>query len=176
MLDAYFAHVSGHRGTKYLHWNMRDINYGFAAIEHRYRVLGGEPFLIPDDAKVDLSRLLVDLYGNAYIGHPRLPSLMAKNHITALEFLSGAAEAQAFDERNFVALHRSALRKADVLANIAYRSFDRTLRTNTTWWQLHGGRIRSVVAWLAANPLLTILASIASLAGLVVAVLTLLAR
>lgn len=35
MLDAYYQHVGGHRGMKYVHWNMRDINYGFAAIDHR---------------------------------------------------------------------------------------------------------------------------------------------
>src|ERR1700694_2104723 len=125
---------------------MRDINYGFAAIEHRYRVLGGDPFLIPDDAKVDLSRLLSELYGNAYIGHPRLPKLMAMNHITALELLSGADEAPEFEERNFVALHRSTTLKVDVLANIAYRTHDRTLKTNTTWRQMHGGTMRSILS------------------------------
>jgi len=57
MLDAFFAHVGGHKGMKYLHWNMRDINYGFAAIEHRYRVLGGNPaFVIPDENKFDRIR------------------------------------------------------------------------------------------------------------------------
>lgn len=50
MLDAYYHHLGTHRGMKYLHWNMRDINYGFAAIDHRYQVRGGTPVLI-DDAK-----------------------------------------------------------------------------------------------------------------------------
>jgi hypothetical protein len=26
--------AGSHKGMKYIHWNMRDINYGFAAIEH----------------------------------------------------------------------------------------------------------------------------------------------
>jgi hypothetical protein len=55
MLDAFYAHVGGYKGLKYLHWNMRDINYGFAAIEHRHRVLGGTPVIIDDDKKIDLS-------------------------------------------------------------------------------------------------------------------------
>ena len=42
MLDEFFDHIGGHRNMHYLHWNMRDINFGFAAIEHRYRVLGGD--------------------------------------------------------------------------------------------------------------------------------------
>jgi hypothetical protein len=42
MLDELYSHVGSHKGMKYLHWNMRDINYGFAAIDHRYKVLGGK--------------------------------------------------------------------------------------------------------------------------------------
>jgi hypothetical protein len=42
MLDEFYSHVGSHRGMKYLHWNMRDINYGFAAIDHRYKVFGGK--------------------------------------------------------------------------------------------------------------------------------------
>lgn len=88
MLDAFFQHVGSHRGMKYLHWNMRDINYGFAAIEHRHRVLGGVPVIIEDDKKSDLARLLIDIYGVGYIGHPRLETLLAKNSITSRDFLT----------------------------------------------------------------------------------------
>jgi hypothetical protein len=38
MLADFFAHLGSHRGMKYLHWNMRDANYGFQAIEHRCQV------------------------------------------------------------------------------------------------------------------------------------------
>jgi hypothetical protein len=133
MLDAFFAHVGSHRGLKYLHWNMRDINYGFAAIEHRHRVLGGSPVIVDDDKKIDLARLLTDIYGVGYVGHPRLENLLAKNSIKPRDFLTGLQEAQAFESRNFVSLHQSTLRKVDVIANIAERAHDRNLKTNTTW-------------------------------------------
>jgi hypothetical protein len=99
MLDAIFAHVGSHRGLKYLHWNMRDINYGFAAIEHRHRVLGGSPVIVDDDKKIDLARLLIDIYGVGYVGHPRLENLLAKNSIKPRDFLTGPQEAQAFENR-----------------------------------------------------------------------------
>jgi hypothetical protein len=86
MLDEFFKHIGSHRGMKYVHWNMRDINYGFAAMEHRYRVLGGEPFLVEDQNKLDLSRLLIDIYGVGYIGHPRLETLLHKNSILPRDF------------------------------------------------------------------------------------------
>src|SRR5208337_484692 len=31
MLGEYFEHLRQHQGMNYLHWKMRDINYGFAA-------------------------------------------------------------------------------------------------------------------------------------------------
>ncbi|HUZ32710.1 MAG TPA: hypothetical protein VMV19_11520 [Xanthobacteraceae bacterium] len=86
MLTRFYAHVGGHRGMKYIHWNMRDMNYGFAAIEHRFRVLGGEPIVIEDDKKIDLSRVLVDIYGVGYAGHPRLTSLLEINRVRPLDF------------------------------------------------------------------------------------------
>jgi hypothetical protein len=173
MLHAFFEHVDSHRGMKYLHWNMRDINYGFAAIEHRYSVLGGTPVIVEDDKKIDLARLLIDIYGVKYISHPWLETLLAKNSIKPLDFLTGPQEAQAFENRNFVSLHQSTLRKVDVIANIAERAHDRHLKTNTTWWEMHGGRFRTVLDWLAENKLIAGLASLASIIGLGIAIYTL---
>jgi len=51
---------------------MRDSNYGFEAIAHRYKVLDGTPEEIVDEYLVDLAKLLIDLYSPKYIGHPRL--------------------------------------------------------------------------------------------------------
>ncbi|WP_306119114.1 MULTISPECIES: hypothetical protein [unclassified Roseitalea] len=170
MLAAFFGHLGSHRGMKYLHWNMRDVNYGFQAIEHRFRVLGEEPaYLVEDDKKFDLSRMLIDIYGVGYIDHPRMEKLLAKNHIAPRDFLNGAGEAKAFEERNFAALHQSTLRKVDVIANIAGRAHDRNLKTNTTWWEMHGGRVRTALVWMAENRTFQLGAGLASIAGVALA-------
>ncbi len=170
MLDGFFAHVGSHRGMKYLHWNMRDINYGFAAIEHRYRVLGGEPpFIIPDENKFDLARLLIDIYGVGYTGHPRLTTLLEKNKIQPRDFLNGASEAEAFEQGNYVGLHQSTLRKVDMIANIAGRARDRSLKTNTTWWEMHGGRVRTFINFAAESKPFQLIAGAASIIGLIIA-------
>jgi hypothetical protein len=54
MLKAFYDLVGSHQGRKYLHWNMRDANYGFAAIDHRFKVLNGMPIGITHDDKVEL--------------------------------------------------------------------------------------------------------------------------
>lgn len=170
MLDAFFQHVGSHRGMKYLHWNMRDINYGFAAIEHRYRALGGEPFTILDENKFDLARLLIQIYGVAYTGHPRLITILKKNNIQPRDFLSGASEAKAFEQQNFVALHQSTLRKVDVLANIAGRVHDRSLVTDTSWWKMHGGKLRIIGKFAAESKIFQVVAGTSSIIALALAV------
>ena len=62
-LDEFFEYVRNHQGNVWMHWNMRDINCRFPAIEHRYQVLGGNPVKIDDGNKVEQARNLVALYG-----------------------------------------------------------------------------------------------------------------
>lgn len=38
MLAEFFVFVKMRSGHRWVHWNMRDINYGFHALEHRFRV------------------------------------------------------------------------------------------------------------------------------------------
>ncbi|MER8368314.1 hypothetical protein [Mesorhizobium sp. M1378] len=160
MLDAFFSFVGSYRNSHFLHWNMRDANYGFAAIEHRYTVLGGAPVVIDDDRKHDLSRLIINIYGKGYISHPRIESLIAKNHIRPLDFMTGAQEAAAFEQRNFYGLHQSTLRKVDIFANFATLVKDRDLRTETGWWEMHGGRLRTLYNLVVESKLLSFIATL----------------
>ena len=131
MLDQYFSYISSHRGMNWLHWRMSDTTFGFYAIEHRYQVLGGNPWIIPDDKKINLAEALYDIYGDKYCGHPRLEAIIKMNQITDRDFLSGGKEAQAFDERRYQDLHRSTLRKVDALHGIGERAASNTLKTNS---------------------------------------------
>ena len=157
MLDQFFQELGRLRNSKFLHWNMRDANYGFQAIEHRFEVLGGTPTSIPNERKADLARLLVERYGRAYTGHPRLTTLMEQNSIEHPDFLSGKEEAQAFDDGEFVKLHQSTLRKVDVIANVFERASEGSLATTANWWHLNGGRLISVTNYIGTHPLLSIL-------------------
>ena len=76
------------------------------SLEHRFKVLRNERlrtapdsvssvklYKVPDKCKIDLSALLIQKYGHAYIGDPRMPSLIKQNDITPATFLTGAEEA-----------------------------------------------------------------------------------
>lgn len=85
MLADYFQFLRNHANFTYIHWNMRDEAYGFQAIEHRFRVLGGEPYILQDERKMDLARVLVALYGRSYAPHTsakgrkgRLPAVILR--------------------------------------------------------------------------------------------------
>ena len=145
MLDEFFEYAKEHQNYVWIHWNMRDINYGFRAIEHRYSVLGGQPYSIPDDKKIDLARLMIDCYGVGYIGHPRMEKLLEKNHIQAKDYLTGQQEADAFETGEYVKLHMSTLRKVDVFANLLNRAINNTLKVNSKWADIYGISIQGIM-------------------------------
>jgi hypothetical protein len=138
MLDEFYKLVEENRNCNWIHWNMRDENYGFEAIKRRYQILQGNCLQEISDSKLyDLSRLLVGIYGHDYVGHPRLESLVRKNNMTDTGFLSGAQEAEAWDNKQFLDLHRSTLRKVDLFADIIGRIENGSLKTDTSKWKLY---------------------------------------
>lgn len=159
--------------VSYLRHVFGPLNYGFQAIEHRYKVLGGEPFVIEDSRKFDLARELIALYGVTYVQHGssgRLHSLMEMNKITAKDILNGKEEAAAFDNQEFIKLHQSTLRKVDVMANILERVQDGSLKTTSKWSDTHGLHPAIIVEVVKEHWVWSILVCTAGLIGLVASI------
>lgn len=138
MLDNFYDYVKEHKNCIWVHWNMRDVNYGFQAIEHRYKVLGGIPIIVENSKKVDLAKLFIDFYGKNYIGHPRMTELIKLNNLTHKDFLDGAAEAEAFQKKEYVKLHQSTLRKVNIFADFLDLSLQGKLKTCSKWYEQYG--------------------------------------
>lgn len=145
MLEGYFEFLRQHSHCRFLHWNMRDENYGFFALEHRLRTLGGTPFELQDDKKVDLARILVEIYGRKYASHTsksgrkgRIFSIVELNNIADQDGLTGAQEAEAFVNGEYLKLHQSTLRKLDMFSNIFERMHDKSLKTSGSWFDVNG--------------------------------------
>ncbi len=165
MLEDFDAFAREHlRAYTWLHWNMRDANYGFEAIVHRHRVLGGNPVEIADERKLDLSPTLIDIYGKKYTGHPRIEWLFKRNDIFRKAFLTGAQEAEAFSTGNFVAMHQSTLVKVQGLSEIAYLAAKQRLKTESNVWRdVYLTSISSVGQAVAANWIFIVAATLLSL-------------
>lgn len=151
MLDEHFQYLKEHKGFKWIHWNMRDINYGFKAIEHRYEVLGGIPTIIEDSYKIDLARLFIQCYGVNYIGHPRMEILIKYNNIIPKDYLKGAEEAAAFANKEYIKLHLSTLRKVDVFADLLNRSIQGTLKVKSKWYEIYGFSPQGIYEFCQSN-------------------------
>lgn len=169
-LASFFEYVHSHVGYIWMHWAMRDINFGFQALAHRYRVLGGIPIDIPESQLFDLSRALVSIYGSNYVQHKRLPNLVTLNGMTHAEFLRGDEEAHAFETRDYYRLHLSTLRKVDILANIALRADQGTLRTESQFLSSSRLFLAASGEWLREHWLPNILIFLVTLVSLVIAI------
>ena len=166
MLDEYFKYIQLNQSKTWVHWNMRDVNYGFQAIEHRFKALGGTPVALPENKKFDLARALISIYGIQYISHPRLENLIDKNHVTHRAFLNGKQEADAFEGKEYVKLHQSTLRKVDIFANILERIANGSLKTNAKWYQIYGVHPKILIEIIRNHWMYSLLGAIALIAGL----------
>ncbi len=144
MLDRYFVYLRENRNFRFLHWNMRDQKFGFPAIEHRFRTLGGTPFELPEQNRLDLAIIASDIYGSGYLPKPYLRNLAERNGLTIAGFLSGAEEPAAFANAQFARILQSTLCKVTVLSDVASLIHDSTLKTDATLWTLNRGRVREI--------------------------------
>ena len=144
MLANFFEYAREHQGYTWIHWNMRDINYGFKSIEHRYAVLGGNAYKILDSKKIDLARLLVQRYGANYIGHPRMEKILSLNNIKPKNYLNGVEEAEAFKKKEYVKLHMSTLSKVDAFEHVIKLAIDNKLKVESKWHEIYGASIQGV--------------------------------
>lgn len=173
MLEYFFKFVKDKREYNWLHWNMRDENYGFHALELRAKILGlqdDDIFVIQDDKKYDLARILIGIYGRNYSSHPRLQSIMELNSIQSRNFKTGEEESVFFENKDYVSLHQSTLAKVDVIANLSNQAYENNLKTQATFWQRNGASVTGVINWLQAHPIIiviSILANVGFVIGLI---------
>lgn len=168
MLKEFFEFVKMNSGRTFVHWNMRDNNYGFAAIEHRFKVLGGEPVVIDEVQKFDLARALVSVYGIGYVGHGeagRFLGICKLNKITDKDALTGKSEADAFENKEYIALHLSTLRKIDMMANVFERTEDNSLKTNSRLFEIYGRHPQILVEAIREHWVWSLIVIIAVLIG-----------
>ncbi len=142
MLDEFYQFVNEHKNYKWIHWHMRDINYGFQAIDLRYEILGGTPTHIPNTSKVDLGELLIQFFGENYMDHPRMENLIKLNKISDKDYLAGKDEAHAFNNKEYIKLHRSTIRKVHIFYNIINRVLNKSLFVQSKWKEMYGVSIQ----------------------------------
>ena len=145
-----FAESKG-ENVKWVHWNMKNINFGFEHLEHRYRILTNqEPFHINEKNRYNLSSMLNHKYGPNYAKHPKMLSLMELNGEKHRDFLTGEEEVSAFKAGEFVKMHKSTMCKVYFFEMVLRKMQSNELKTETN-------RFKYFVNELYKNPVVQII-------------------
>jgi len=72
LLERFFAFLRDRHEKYWIHWNMRNLTFGFEHLEHRYRSLSKkEPPSVPVEVRLNLNDMLSQRYGSDYANDPR---------------------------------------------------------------------------------------------------------
>lgn len=135
MLEQFYEFVGQYTNYNWLHWNMDNVSYGFEAIAHRYKILSSNDAPnIPDSKRFNLSFLVLEIYGENCVDHPRMQKLMEINGGVHRDFLSGKDEATAFVNKEYFKLHKSTLCKVDWFRKIFMQILQNKLKTQRSNW------------------------------------------
>ena len=125
VLRAYNDFVRRHADFIWVHWEMKNVHFGFDAIRHRFdKIFAGlnnsrdRYEEIPSNKKVNLCRLLEDMYGENFADNQdKLASLLKTNNENVLNnnYLSLDAEAAEFENQNFTTVLNSLDCKVDFI-------------------------------------------------------------
>lgn len=154
MLDEFYEFAKKHKDFKWIHWNMRDSNYGFEAIANRYRILGGEHFEVDEDRRYDFPRILGKIYTYGYEENKpdgRLLNLANRNSITIVDALKGIEESTAFENKEYLKLHKSTLRKVDIIDSIIDLTYKDELIVNAKKKNIYGLTIPGMIEIVKSN-------------------------
>ncbi|MEX2805009.1 hypothetical protein AB3329_07850 [Streptococcus sp. H31] len=146
LLEDFFSYVSKNGDKFWIHWNMRDTVFGFHALEHRFKVLGGDPTVIDDDKKIDLAHLLKLYFGGGYISNPHIEKLALKNGLKPYRFLTGEKEAEAFNNQEYNELSMSTSSKTNLFSTFVTMLIDGTLKTDIPKWKIRGVKLSGLLA------------------------------
>lgn len=163
MLMDFSSYVTQNPTNGWIHWKMRDSNYGFEAINNRIKILKGTPFQIPDDFKYDFPKILELLYTYDYeLTQPdgRLLNLAKRNNISTFNALTGKEEADAFDNKAYLQLHMSTLKKVDIIKSIIQRMENNELKVHAKKRHIYGLTFSGIIAIIKETPSLWIIMSV----------------
>ncbi|MDQ0421726.1 hypothetical protein J2045_002766 [Peteryoungia aggregata LMG 23059] len=131
LLTHFYDWARDRREKYWIHWNMRNVTFGFEHLEHRYRVLTKkEPPSIPVEVRINLNDALKDRYGSDYAPDPRMPSLMDLNGPRIQGFLSGKEESEAFKAKDFIRMNASTIAKVGFFSYVISAALKGRLNTS----------------------------------------------
>jgi len=141
MLGEYYKFLNTNSTKYYVHWSMNNSNYGFKAIDNRFRILGGDPIEIENKFKINLGETLSLIYNDSYSedgNGGKLYNLSIRNSFKPREFLIGSDEANCFENKEWLELHYSTLSKVKLFKLIIEHIDNDKLKVGSTRKEIYG--------------------------------------
>lgn len=163
MLERFFKFAEEkNEESIWIHWNMKNTDFGFEVLEHKYKLLTGETaFHIKEINKCDLSYLLIKKYGSSYSKEPKMFNLMMLNYkVKSKSFLSPKEEVEAYKTWEFVKLYNSTICKVYFLKYVFTMMNTNNLMTDSK-------KLIYKVEALTRNPVIKILVVISIILGII---------
>ena len=130
LLERFFAFLRDRREKYWIHWNMRNLTFGFEHLEHRYRSLcQSEPPSVPVEVRLNLNDIMKERYGSDFAKDPKMKNLMLLNGDLDVRFLEGRQEAEAFSRKDFIRMHSSTICKVEFFRHAISLAIQGKLRT-----------------------------------------------
>lgn len=163
MLEEFAKFVQSHVNYIWIHWKMRSASYGFQAISNRYRILGGNEIVIPDNFKVDLNEVFGKLFTHGFEDdepNGKLLNLAKRNKISRRDALLGEEEPSAFNNKEYLSLHMSTSRKIEIIDRLltAYQSGN--LKHKAKNKDIYGLSMLGIISLVKDSPMLLLFWSI----------------
>ncbi|MAO48363.1 MAG: hypothetical protein CL527_06560 [Aequorivita sp.] len=141
MLSEYYSFLEKNKTKYFVHWSMNNSNYGFKAIDNRYRILGGYVNEIENKFKINLGETLSLIYSDSYSkdgSGGKLHNLSILNNFKPREFLMGSEEADCFENKEWLKLHYSTLSKVKLFKLIIDKTANKKLKVNSSIREIYG--------------------------------------
>lgn len=136
MLQDFFEYVKNNKDKVWLHWNMKNNNFGFSAIEDRFHMLKGNPTHFEEGKLINISVLLKKKYGMNYAKDNmwngklmgKMYDIFMLNHITDSNILDGEREIIEYILKNITPIEQSVLGKLKAFKVIMEKTADNVLK------------------------------------------------
>lgn len=133
ILKLYNDFVRRHLECFWIHWDMKNIHFGFEAIKHRYEKIFenlDDYCEIPNNKKKNLRTIIEGMYGDNFVsGSDALKALMLcnSNSVEDPVYLSKDNESIQFESKNFIAVIKSVDLKVEFIKKATKKLSNKSL-------------------------------------------------
>jgi len=173
ILKSFNEFVQRYNDCIWIHWDMKNIHFGFEAIKHRFEKIFGDLNNyneIPINNKKNLRNILEGMYGENFVsGSDSLNSLLKCNsgNIDNNMYLNSGVESSEFENKHFENIIRSVDLKVDFIKSSTNKLINKKLKvTNRNNY--------AIFLDVVTHPIFAFIGWIATISGLILGVITLL--